>query len=91
MDAAEKNHVGLGGLRLVGEAEGIAHIVCDLLDRLDLVVVREDDGVALAFEGERWLAGTAVLLAALGDAVLASDGIGTARLASSLADAVVAR
>ena len=55
VDAAEENDVGLGGLRLIGEAEGIADVIGDLLDGLDLVIVREDDGVALAFQGEDFL------------------------------------
>src|SRR5690606_32386736 len=37
------------------EAERIAHVVGDLLNGLDLVVVGEDDGVAFALEGEDFL------------------------------------
>jgi hypothetical protein len=52
VDAAEEDDFGLGGLGLVAEAEGIADEIGDALDVLVLVVVSEDDGVALFFKGE---------------------------------------
>lgn len=50
VDPAKKDDIRLGLLGLVGEAEGIAHVVRDFLDVGGLVVVREDDGVFLFFE-----------------------------------------
>jgi len=55
MYAAEKDDVGFGLLRLIGKAERIAHKIGHALDRLDLVIVREDDGVAFAFQTENFL------------------------------------
>jgi hypothetical protein len=52
VDAAEKNDVRLRGLGLVAEPEGVADEIGHALDVLGLVVVREDDGVALFFERE---------------------------------------
>ena len=45
MDAAETDHIGIGFLRLVGEAEGVADVIREVLNLADLVVVGEDDGV----------------------------------------------
>ena len=50
MDAAEGDDIGLGFRGAVSQAERIAHMVSQLLDLGDLVVVREDDGVAFFFE-----------------------------------------
>ncbi len=55
MDATEEDDVGLGGLGLVAEAEGVADEIGDALDVLVLVIVGEDDGVALFLEGEDFL------------------------------------
>ena len=52
MDAAEDDDVRAGARGLLREAEGVAHEVGHVLNLRDLVVVREDDGVELAFEGE---------------------------------------
>ena len=41
--------------RLVGETEGVAHVVGDSLDGLDLVIVAEEDGVSLLLEAEDFL------------------------------------
>ena len=49
--AAERDHVGVGGRRLLREAERVADVVGDLLDLGQLVVVGEDDRAALG--GER--------------------------------------
>ena len=49
--AAEGDDVGVGGGRLAAEAERVADVVGDVLDLGELVVVGEDDRVALA--GER--------------------------------------
>lgn len=37
---------------MIRKAEGIADVIGHLLDGLDLVVVSENDGVALSFKGE---------------------------------------
>ena len=50
MDAAKGDDIGFGFRRAVSEAERIADVVGQLLDLGDLVVVCEDDGVALFFE-----------------------------------------
>jgi hypothetical protein len=56
--AAEEDHIGLGLGGLVGEAEGVADAKSATIGAgsgkqnapaVDLVVVREDDGVALFF------------------------------------------
>ena len=52
VNAAKDDDVGRSFRRLLRKAEGIAHIVGDVLDFGDLVIVREDDGVELFFEGE---------------------------------------
>ena len=46
--AAEGDDVGVGGGRLLAEAERVAHVVGDVLDLGQLVVVGEDHRVALA-------------------------------------------
>ena len=50
MDAREDDHIGLRGRRLLGEAERVSDVVRDVLDLGNLVVVGEDDGVALLRE-----------------------------------------
>jgi hypothetical protein len=55
MDAAEHDDIGMGGGGLLGEAEGIADVIGDVLDFGDLIVVGEDDGVELLLEGEDFL------------------------------------
>ncbi len=55
MDAAEHDDVGLGLLRLEAQPQRIADIIGDVLDLRDLVIVRQDDGVALAFEAQDFL------------------------------------
>ena len=47
MDAAERDHVGVGARGVLGEAERVADEVRDLLDLGQLVVVRENHGAAL--------------------------------------------
>ena len=51
VDAAEHDHVGVGVRRLLGEPERVADVVGHVLDLGQLVVVRQDHGVALG--GER--------------------------------------
>ena len=51
VDAAELDHLGVGGGRLPREAERVADEVGDVLELGQLVVVGEDDGVSLL--GER--------------------------------------
>jgi hypothetical protein len=55
MNAAKKNHIGLRLLCLVRETEGVTDIICDPLDLLDLVVVSENDRVALPLQFENLL------------------------------------
>jgi hypothetical protein len=50
VDAAEQDDVGVGLLGGLGELERIPDDVGDVLDVGLLVVVRQDDGVALAAE-----------------------------------------
>ncbi len=55
MDAAEDDDIGLGGLGVVGEAERVADVICDVLDVAGLVIMGEDDGVPGLFQGEDFL------------------------------------
>ncbi len=62
MDAREHDQVGVGALRLPGEAERVAEKVGHVLDVGVLVVVGQDDRVLLLFEAgdlgeqvERWI------------------------------------
>ena len=55
VDAAEEDDVGLGGLGLVGEAEGVADVIGHFLDFAVLIIMGEDDGVFLFLEGEDFL------------------------------------
>src|SRR6266404_5215347 len=48
MDAAEKNHVGIGLRGLVTQAQRIAHEIGDFLQLGHLVVVRQNDSLALS-------------------------------------------
>ena len=70
MDAAEDDHLGLGGGRLARQPERVADEVGDVLDLRHLIVVREDHSLALGDEPadlvmhgadvldrERWLGG----------------------------------
>ncbi len=50
VDAAEDDSLGIGLGGFVSEAEGIADVIGKALDRFDLVVMGEDDGIALALE-----------------------------------------
>ena len=50
MDAAKNDDVGTGLGGLLGEAEGIADEIGDVLDFGDLIVVSEDDGVEFFLE-----------------------------------------
>ena len=50
MDAAEGDHVAIRILRLVGQPQGIAHVVGHVLDVPGLVAVRQNDGVAFFFQ-----------------------------------------
>ena len=50
MDAAKDDHVGIGLGGFLTQAEGIPDKVRNLLDLLDLVVVRENDGIPLLLE-----------------------------------------
>ena len=52
MDAAEDDDVGGGFGGHLGETEGVADVIGDVLDFWDLVVVGEDDGVEFFLEGE---------------------------------------
>ena len=50
VDAGEDDRGGVAGRGDPGEGEGVAHVVGDVLDLRRLVVVRQDDGVALGGE-----------------------------------------
>ena len=50
VDAAKSDDVGLRLGRPVGEAERVAHVIRQLLDLGSLVVVGENDGMALVFQ-----------------------------------------
>ena len=52
MNAAEDDHLGIRGFRLVGEPEGIAYIIGDILDVPCLVIVSQDNCVPSAFQFE---------------------------------------
>ena len=52
MDAGKDDDVGRGFGRLLGQAEGIADKIGNVLDFGDLVVMGQDDGVELLFERE---------------------------------------
>ena len=52
VDPAENNGIAVGRFSVIGEAEGIAHVIGDPLDRFDLIIVGENDGVAFLFQGE---------------------------------------
>ncbi len=56
VDAAEGDRVGLGRGRLAREAERVAHVVGDVLDLGQLVVVGEDHRVALGRERSHLIA-----------------------------------
>ena len=55
VDAAEGDHFAVGLLGGLGQLEGIAHHVGEVLELVLLVVVGEDDRVALALELENRL------------------------------------
>ena len=55
MDAAKENDVGLGRLRLIGEAERIAHVIGHFLDFAHLVIVRENHRVLFLFQGQDFI------------------------------------
>ena len=50
MHTAEKNDFGIGFRRLITEPEGITDKVGYLLNFPHLIIVREDDGIAFAFQ-----------------------------------------
>jgi hypothetical protein len=50
MDSAKSNHIRFRLRRLKTQAERIADEIGEFLDFLDLIIVREDDRVPLAFE-----------------------------------------
>ncbi len=50
MHATEKNDFGIGFRRLITQPEGITDEVGYLLNFPHLIIVREDDGVAFAFQ-----------------------------------------
>ena len=51
MDAGQHNHLGVGRGRLAGKRQAVADDVRDRVENLGrLIVVRQDDGVALAFQ-----------------------------------------
>ena len=52
MDAAKNDDLGPGFGRLLGKAEGIAHVIGHVLDFRHLVIVGQDDGVQAVFELE---------------------------------------
>ena len=52
MHPAEHDHIRIGLLGLVGQPEGIAHEVGNLLDRFVLIIVGEDHGIPFLFEAE---------------------------------------
>ena len=50
MDAAKEDDVGVGLRGLIAQAQRVADEIRDVLDLGHLVIVREDDGVALPFQ-----------------------------------------
>ena len=50
MDSAEDDDVGIGIGRFLTKSERVTHEVGHILDLLDLVIVREDDGVPFLLE-----------------------------------------
>jgi hypothetical protein len=64
VDAAEGDHLGVGLGRLAREAERVAEVVGDVLDLGQLVVVGEDDRVALLRERANFIAERSDLLRA---------------------------
>jgi hypothetical protein len=50
MDTTERDHIRVGLLRRLRELQRVADHVGDVLDLAVLVVVREEDGVALTLE-----------------------------------------
>ena len=52
MDAAEDNDVRIGFGRLLREPKGIPHVVGHVLNFWHLVIVRQDDGMALTFQAQ---------------------------------------
>ena len=52
MHTAEDDNIGIGFLGPVGEAQGIADVVRNVLNGTDLVIVGENDSVALFFEAK---------------------------------------
>ena len=55
MDPAEKDDLGFRLLGRVGQPEGVAEIIGHPLDGLDLVIVGQDNGVALLLQGQDFL------------------------------------
>ena len=51
MHTTEQNHIRIGVARCLGELETVADVVGDVLDIGVLVVVRQNDGVALPAKG----------------------------------------
>jgi hypothetical protein len=52
MDAAEGDDIGVGLFGFVGQAEGVADEISDFLDVAGLVIVGQDEGIALFFEAQ---------------------------------------
>ena len=50
VNPAKKNDLGVGFGRLITEPEGIADEIGHFLNFPDLIIVREDDGVAFALQ-----------------------------------------
>ena len=52
VDPAEDDHVGISLGSFLTQAEGVSHEIGDLLDLLDLVVMRQDYGIPLLLQAE---------------------------------------
>ena len=52
VDTAEGDYIGIGGFGMVGESQGVAYIVRDILDVSGPIVVCKNDGVPLLFKRE---------------------------------------
>src|SRR5690606_10298432 len=52
MDSAKSDDIGVRLLSLISKPEGVAHVISKVLNRPDLVIVSQNDGVAFLFKTE---------------------------------------